>query len=42
MRQYETFELTLHGEAPAGSQAAIDLEAVFTLSLIHISEPTRH
>lgn len=30
MRQYETFELTLHGEAPAGSQAAIDLEAVFT------------
>lgn len=31
MRQYETYELKFKGAAPEGSQAVIDLEAVFTV-----------
>ncbi len=31
MRQYETFELSLKGDRPQGSEAVVDLRAVFTL-----------
>lgn len=31
MRQYETFELTLSGPAPEGSEAVVDLSAVFKI-----------
>lgn len=32
MRQYETFELTFHGQEPEGSQSSVDLSVIFTLN----------